>query len=303
MSTSSSSTEALQEELAQAQKALAAAKTELADIQILYDSVIEHGTAVEDQLAERNEDLEIIQARLAHELGEATNYVLSLIPAAIEEGPVTARWRSVPSTELGGDSLGFHWADENHFCFYVLDVCGHGVGAALHSVSAMNTLRTGGLVGVNMLSPAEVLTGMNTAYEMSERNDMYFTLWYGVFELSTRTLTYASGGHPPALLIGPSGVQRLSTPQLMIGGMPDIQFTEKSVVVEPNSHLFTYSDGIYELELQGDPPMYTFDEFAAVVQGLDHSDAGCLDALIGAMQSVQGQPDFDDDITLLQVSL
>ena len=144
----------------------------------------------------------------------------------------------------------------------------------------MNTLRTGGLVGVNMLSPAEVLTGMNVAYEMSERNDMYFTLWYGVFELSTRTLTYASGGHPPALLIGPSGVQRLSTPQLMIGGMPDIEFTDESIVVEPGSHLFTYSDGIYELELKGDPPMYTFDEFASVVESLDHSDPGCLDRLI-----------------------
>ncbi len=47
--------------------------------------------------------------------------------------------------------------------------------------------------------PARVLTSLNEAFPGEENNDMFFIMWYGVYKKSTRELTYASGGHPPAL--------------------------------------------------------------------------------------------------------
>jgi sigma-B regulation protein RsbU (phosphoserine phosphatase) len=41
---------------------------------------------------------------------------------------------------LGGDSFGYHWIDDDHFAVYLLDVSGHGWGAALLSVSVINVL-------------------------------------------------------------------------------------------------------------------------------------------------------------------
>jgi len=81
---------------------------------------------------ERNEAYEKLaesQRLLAQEVAEAANYVRSLLPEPIHEGPVRVNWRFVPSTQLGGDSFGYHWLDDDHLSIYLLDVIGHGVGA------------------------------------------------------------------------------------------------------------------------------------------------------------------------------
>ena len=77
---------------------------------------------------------------LAREVAEAARYVASLLPEPLPKGPIQVEWRFIPSTQLGGDSFGYHRLDDDHFAFYLLDVSGHGVGASLLSVSAMNVL-------------------------------------------------------------------------------------------------------------------------------------------------------------------
>jgi phosphoserine phosphatase RsbU/P len=93
-------------------------------------------------LSELNHALRAGQEALERELASAANYVASLIPPPIKEGAIQADWIYVPSIQLGGDSLGYHWIDDSHFAFYLLDVSGHGVGLALLSVSVLNTIRT-----------------------------------------------------------------------------------------------------------------------------------------------------------------
>ena len=74
--------------------------------------------------------LEESQARLRAELAEAAAYVRSLLPTPLR-GEVRADWEYIPSTSLGGDALGYHTLDADQLAIYLLDVCGHGVGAAL----------------------------------------------------------------------------------------------------------------------------------------------------------------------------
>src|SRR6185369_9691920 len=89
---------------------------------------------------QRNEAYEALQrsqAVLAAGLAEAAQYVRSLLPAPLE-GAIATAWEFVSSTSLGGDGFGYFDIDADHFAMFLLDVCGHGVGAALLSVSAMN---------------------------------------------------------------------------------------------------------------------------------------------------------------------
>ena len=65
-------------------------------------------------------------------------YVLSLLPAPISSGPVHVDWHFQPSAQLGGDAFGYYWLDPGTFIFYLMDVSGHGVGPAMHSVTVMN---------------------------------------------------------------------------------------------------------------------------------------------------------------------
>ena len=124
----------------------------------------------------------------------------SLLPDKLKKGAIRTDWRFVPSAELGGDSFGYHWLDDDHFAFFLLDVSGHGVGSALLSVSAMNALRSQALPQTDFRGPAQVLAALNNAFQMDQQNGLFFTIWYGVYHKPARRIDYAGGGHPPALL-------------------------------------------------------------------------------------------------------
>jgi phosphoserine phosphatase RsbU/P len=144
-------------------------------------------------------------SRLIAELNEAAEYVRSLLPQPRHAGVVRSAWEFVPCTSLGGDAFGYFESDDDHFVMFVLDVCGHGIGTALLSLSAMNALLQGTLPGFDAADPSAVLTAMNQAFSMEQHNQLYFTLWYGVLHRPTRRLRYTSAGHPPAILVDASG--------------------------------------------------------------------------------------------------
>ncbi|MDY0038971.1 MAG: response regulator, partial [Desulforhabdus sp.] len=111
-------------------------------------------------LLQRNEAFEALvqsQKTLSAQIQRAAEYVTSLLPAPITEGSIVTNWRFVPSAELGGDSFGYHWIDGDHFAMYLLDVCDHGVGPALLSVSALNVLRSQSLPDTDFKQPESVL--------------------------------------------------------------------------------------------------------------------------------------------------
>ena len=256
-------------------------------------------------LLQRNEAyaalLESRQA-MACELAQAADYVVSLLPAPILEGQITTAWRFFPSTQLGGDCFGYHWIDEDHFAIYLLDVCGHGVGPALLSVSAFNSIRSQTLPNTNFLAPEQVLSALNAAFPMDANNGLYFTIWYGVFNRQTRKLRFASGGHPPAILVSKNGaISQLITPNLIIGGMPDVDYQADERTVDEGARLYVFSDGVYEVDRPDDGVMWTLQDLGdhllrnALEKGVD------VDALYRTMQTYHGGDILDDDFSMMSI--
>jgi sigma-B regulation protein RsbU (phosphoserine phosphatase) len=244
---------------------------------------------------------------LARELAEAAEYVRSLLPAEEDQLPRT-RWRYIPSDQLGGDSFGYHWIDDDHFAIYLLDVCGHGVGAALLGVSVTNVLRTQSLSKTDFRDPAQVLAALNQAFPMESNNNMFFTIWYGVFQRSERRLRYASGGHPPALLLnGESSedatAEPLTTSGFLIGAMPGTEYRNADVQLGPFCGLFIFSDGTYEITKQPGGDLWTLEEWLALLTQHGRHPPATLDLLVSHVRELQGRDRFDDDFSLLQVIL
>ena len=253
-------------------------------------------------LIERNEML----TKLNEELVEAADYVKSMLPEPISEGPVQTDWRFVPSTSLGGDAFGYHWIDEDHFAIYLLDVSGHGVGAALLSVSVMNTLRSQTLPDIDFKDAKQVLESLNMAFPGEDNNDMFFTIWYGVYNKSTRELTYASGGHPPALLLcdnisGDSESTLLRTPNNVIGGLSDLTCEKSECKIGEPSRLYIFSDGVYEVE-KSDGSMWRFKEFAEFMHKAENSGQSRLDHLYRHAKKIGKSSNFEDDFTIVEVA-
>jgi sigma-B regulation protein RsbU (phosphoserine phosphatase) len=237
----------------------------------------------------------------------AARYVESLLPEKLTKGSIRTDWRFIPSAELGGDSFGYHWLDDDHFAFYLLDVSGHGIGAALLSVSAMNALRSQALPQTDFRVPGQVLGALNNAFQMDQQNGLFFTIWYGVYHKPTRRLDYSGGGHPPALLVNGSAPAQFNLEVLeasgpMIGAVPDLEFQTANTTLDAFAKLYLYSDGVYEIE-RTDKSMWPFNEFVDFMKQGPHDTPGGaqMDRLIAYDRQIQGRQEFVDDCSVVEL--
>ena len=245
----------------------------------------------------RQEVLE--EERQSRELEKAASYVRALLPPPLTSPPVITEWRFIPSDQLGGDAFGYHFLEDGRFALYLVDVCGHGAAPALHSVAVINVLRKQSLPNVDFTRPDEVMRALNADFQMEEHANMYFTLWYGVLDVNTRKLVYASGGHPPALLIDAAGTPtKLMTPNLAIGMLRGVGYKAAEVEIQPDSRLYLYSDGAYEVVTKAGEE-WRVDEFLAVLEREPQPGLAETARVERDVRAVMQGSVFDDDFSLL----
>lgn len=254
------------------------------------------------RLHQLTQDLQTQKQRLEDELAEAAAYVRSLLPPPME-GVVQLEARFIPCRQLGGDCFDYFWLDPDYLVLYLLDVSGHGLSAALPSSLVLNLLRSQSLPSVNFYQPHDVLKGLNEAFQMSNQNQKYLTIWYGVYNLSKRLLTYSSAGHPPAVLISPNSdnsltVVQLRTPNVPIGILPDSIYTSDRLHIPASSTLYIFSDGIYEIGYTVQTPCWGLDSFVDLL--VDLKAQANLDQILEEVQRSTGVLAFEDDLSLLQ---
>ena len=240
---------------------------------------------------------------MERDLSAARSYVESLLPARLTMGPVRTDWLFEPSTRIGGDALGYHAIDEHHFALYVMDVAGHGAGAALHAASVINVMRKQALPGVDMREPSQVLRGLNAMFPMQEYGDMYFTAWYGVYLKRKRQLRYCSGGHHPGYLVGPNRDKALplETRNLMLGARLDHTYLGAETKVLAGSRLYLFSDGVFEVETAGGV-QYGLDDFLPLLLAPKSEARSEPQRLLGEVRRLTRRGSFEDDLTLLVVT-
>lgn len=271
--------------------------------------------------------------RLEAELAEAATYVASLLPAdtpknlaSKADNPAAVASCFISSQALGGDCFDHYWLDPDYLVIYLLDVSGHGLGAALLSTSVLNVLRSQSLPNVNFYRPETVLKGLNEAFQMTQQNEKYLTIWYGVYNRVTRELSYASAGHPPAMLVspatasGPATLSPLRTPGMPIGMMPNAAYQWERCGVAEGGRLYIFSDGIYEIEPTNAeaytdiypeaPPGQSGSQSGqqlglnGFVDLLNHMEAHRQLSLDNIIQRVSrfGGNHFNDDLSLLEIA-
>ena len=242
---------------------------------------------------------------LQSEFDQAATYVRSLLPSSIDK-EVHTEQIFVPSTQLGGDIFDYYWLDNHHLVIYLVDVAGHGVRSALLSVSVLNLLRTQSLANTNFYEPVNVLTELNRVFQMDEESgENYFTIWYGVYNLINRKLVYSCAGHPPAILLTPSSenisVKQLSTDNIAIGLLPDMDFEQDSCILPQCSKLYVFSDGVYEIS-QENGNIWGLDAFIKLLE--HHQDYDLpLNHILKYIQNLNSEQALEDDFSLLRLTV
>lgn len=256
------------------------------------------------RLYQLTRDLRQQKQRMEAELSEAESYVRSLLPLdQTDKVPIQSRF--VPSQQLGGDCYDYYWLDPDYLVVYLLDVSGHGLGSALLSTSVLNVLRSQSLPDVSFYRPEKVLQALNETFQMSDQNQKYFTIWYGVLNCANRQLLYASAGHPPAVVVSTADdatvtTTRLRTPGMPIGMMPNAHYKWQRCQLPPKSTLYIFSDGLYEV-LQKDQKYIGLDEFIDLLTVGKGEKS--VDHILQTVISRQAGTTASDDMSLLMINL
>ncbi len=207
-----------------------------------------------------NRELNDTNRRMARSQEAAAQIQRSFLPTAKPDVPgLQVAWDHRSTNELGGDMFNFVRLDDKQFGFYVLDVTGEGVPAALLATSLSRILLNSAdpqsilvergndeLAGFRILEPAEVAKRLNQRFVESLEGKQYFTLTYGVLNVESRAFRFTSAGHPPLLhQSANSSPAMLDISGFPIGMAPATEeFGQKSIVLEAGDRLLAYSDGL-----------------------------------------------------------
>jgi sigma-B regulation protein RsbU (phosphoserine phosphatase) len=171
----------------------------------------------EEELRRASRELERANQRMRSDLDAAARIQRSLLPGQLLSFPgLRLAWSFRPCRELAGDMLDVIPLGEHHVGFYVADVSGKGVPAALLSVTLSHTLsavpepscllsRPGPRAPYVPTPPALVAATLNRQFQREQRRVQYFTMFYGVLDLRSRVLQFVSAGHPPAIVVPQEG--------------------------------------------------------------------------------------------------
>jgi len=251
-----------------------------------------------------NQDLQQQKRLLEAELTEASEYIRSLLPVTLK-GAVNILAEFIPSSQLGGDCYDFYWLDDDHLAIYLIDTSGHGVGSALLSISILNLLRSQSFGKEKFYEPSKIMTELNNTFQMSQHNGRYFTMWYGVFQRSQRKLTYANAGHPQGLLIASDlkspQVQELPSLDMPVGFFPDIEYSSMEISVPPDSRLYIFSDGIFEVSQENGKIWGVAKFFAFLKQKFTKDEEVNANLIIQEIRTETATAKFNDDVSFLKI--
>lgn len=191
-----------------------------------------------------------VEAETAHRVEHniASRLQQGLLPDAPSDLPgleVAARYAAgTESMMVGGDWFDLTELSDGRIGIALGDIGGHG----LEATTQMGRLRTSAsTLALYTDSPSELLVRLDH-YAQGRHSVEFATVSYAILDPASGLMTYASAGHPPMLVVSPSGdvfwLDEATTRPLY--GDPVASRPEAFIVIEPGSLLIGYTDGLIE---------------------------------------------------------
>lgn len=267
------------------------------------------------KIERQNQELSQANQRMKSDLDAAARVQRTLLPESLPEVPgLRFAWSYRPCDELAGDALNIVRINDDVVALYLLDVSGHGVPAALLSVTAMRGLhpRTGGAASLvagpgdnpQAVDPAQVASRLNALYPMASNGGHYFTRIYGSLDVHTRRLRFTVAGHPGPIPAS-TGAQprRLEICGFPIGMVDEADYEESAMELRPGDRLYPHSDGLTE-EVNARGEMFGDERLLGTIadsQALDLNDA--VESLVRNVIVWRGEDHLRDDVSVLAIAV
>jgi sigma-B regulation protein RsbU (phosphoserine phosphatase) len=245
------------------------------------------------------------QAQLRKELAMAREIQQSFLPTdftPVPGGGYELFATVYPAREVSGDLYDFFPLDDGRLAFFVGDVSGKGMSAALFMVAVHALNRH---LVLSSSSPAQTLTQLNTSLSRNNRTEMFVTLLHGIFDPRSGAVSLASAGHPRPLLHHRDGSiteVAMSTGRLLGVGEGNLEIVDAHLELAPGDSLVLYTDGITEAPAQGEGAMFGRERLSQVLalsRTQRASLEACAERIRQAVELYLGSSTLYDDLTLL----
>jgi len=219
--------------------------------------------------------------------------------------PITdrIRWATIflPAEWVSGDIYNIVRIDEQYIGFYVADVVGHGMPAALLTIFLKQALVMRETVENNyrIFSPAEAMQNLNVRMSGQKLSGYQFaTCCYCLLNTQTLQLTCARAGHPYPILIRPGEKpQQLEVRGSLLGIFKEAEYIQHTIQLQGGDKLVLYSDGAEPfIGSFGDQTGFHFDEEFLKITDLPIGEM--LDKFKTLVQNPKITPSEVDDITV-----
>lgn len=205
------------------------------------------------------------------------------------------------SAFVGGDFYDLISLPGRRACVIMGDVSGKGVEAASVSAAVKTAL---GAYAWEGLAPARMVRSLNEFLLGFSRVETFATLFVGIIDLASSTITYCSAGHPPALLVRAGGQEMtlLDVQSGVVGAFHDIAYRDGSIGIGEGDVLLLYTDGTTEVR---DPSGAFFGEQGLRDMVMRESDPqkpyeGFLSRLLGTVEEFTGHK-LEDDVAMVSL--
>lgn len=225
--------------------------------------------------------LEKRQAELVRDLDAAREAQKMIMPDDVATvAGVRYAMRMKPGRMVAGDLFDVVPLDEHRTAIFLGDVAGKGIPAAILMATAQTYLNA---ALKQYLEPGKALMATNRHICAHAASNKFISLWLGVFDARTRTVTYVDAGHGYWLIAAKDGrVEKATdTSGIPLGIADDFEYPERTVTLEPGARLLVFSDGVAE-----QPGM---------ASGGGHGMESDMFSVERAMQAVAGDFDVEDD--------
>ena len=240
-----------------------------------------------------------LQQRLDDELRGVGSVQKRLLPETLPRLPgceVSAYYQ--PSGRASGDYYDVVKISDNTLSFIVADVSGHGAPAAVVMAMSKTAFR---LLLSQGTSIDQMFPEFNNLLCDNLAPDMFITAMGGTIDTSSGELKYISAGHTPAVLsrAETGECEMLTEHDMLLGVLPDQEFSSTPLKVEKGDRLIVYTDGITEAKDDADEEFGIARLIEAVKKASDTSAGDVAHSIIAAVTEYTGGKEPNDDMTLL----
>ena len=273
---------------------------DLDDLSVTIEKAIEQIQYIKTMQQEHNQ-LESIKGDLA----VAREIQQAILPRIFPPFPENSGELDIAASmnaakDVGGDFYDFFRIDDDKIGFVIADVSGKGVPAAIFMAVSRTLIRATGIRGV---TPSECITYSNDLLAKESANNMFVTVFYGIYNIKTGEVTYTNAGHnPPYLMKADGTIEQLPlSKDIVVGALDDFQFSEETLQLEHGDTLLLYTDGVTEAINVNDEE---YGEKRLEETLKDVTQQNCqqiINTVKANVKTFAGEAEQSDDITLLAI--